>query len=47
MGRDAWYPPYARSTDVAAAMQAYLDWEVNLVAQMRGETYLRFTTTPD
>ena len=44
---DAWYPPYARSTDVAAAMQAYLDWEVNLVAQMRGETYLRFTTTPD
>jgi len=37
-----WYPPYARSSKVEEAMQQYLTWEVNLLAQLEREPYLRF-----
>jgi rhodanese-related sulfurtransferase len=39
---DMWYPPYARSSKVEEAMQQYLTWEVNLLAQLEREPYLRF-----
>jgi rhodanese-related sulfurtransferase len=39
---DMWYPPYARSSNVEQAMQQYLTWEVNLLAQLEREPYLRF-----
>jgi len=41
---DMWYPPWARSSGVEEAMQQYLTWEVNLVAQIAREPYLRFST---
>jgi rhodanese-related sulfurtransferase len=39
---DMWYPPYARSSKVEEAMEQYLTWEVNLLAQLEREPYLRF-----
>jgi rhodanese-related sulfurtransferase len=43
---DMWYPPYARSSDVEAAMRQYLTWEVDLLAQLEREPYLQFTDAP-
>ena len=40
---DMWYPPWARKTGIAAAMQQYLTWELGLLAQLEREPYLRFT----
>jgi len=31
---DVWYRPYDNQGDVEAAMQQYLDWEVDLVPQV-------------
>ena len=41
---DVWYRPYDRNVGVEEAMQQYLTWEVNLVAQLKREPYLRFST---
>ena len=41
---DMWYPPWARSAGVEAAMQQYLTWELNLLAQLEREPYLRFAS---
>jgi len=43
---DVWYRPYDRNVGVEEAMQQYLTWEVNLVAQLKREDYLRFNTAP-
>lgn len=43
---DMWYPPYARSSDVEAAMRQYLTWEVDLLGQLAREPYLRFPDGP-
>jgi rhodanese-related sulfurtransferase len=43
---DMWYPPWARRSGVEEAMQQYLTWEVNLVAQLEREPYLRFSIDP-
>src|SRR5262249_34038603 len=32
---DVWYRPYDNKRDVEAAMRQYLDWEVDLVAQVK------------
>jgi rhodanese-related sulfurtransferase/predicted metal-dependent enzyme (double-stranded beta helix superfamily) len=39
---DVWYRPYDRNVGVEEAMQQYLTWEVNLVAQLKREPYLSF-----
>jgi len=44
---DVWYRPYDRSSGVEEAMQQYLTWEVNLLAQLERESYLRFSVRPD
>jgi len=44
---DMWYPPYARSSDVETAMRQYLTWEVDLLAQLEREPYLRFADASD
>ena len=44
---DVWYRPYDRNVGVEDAMQQYLTWEVNLLAQLEKESYLRFRTAPD
>jgi rhodanese-related sulfurtransferase/predicted metal-dependent enzyme (double-stranded beta helix superfamily) len=43
---DVWYRPYDRNSGVEQAMQQYLTWEVNLLAQLEREPYIRFTTVP-
>ncbi len=43
---DVWYRPYDRNVGVEDAMQQYLTWEVNLLAQIEKEPYLRFRTSP-
>jgi rhodanese-related sulfurtransferase len=43
---DIWYKPYERNSGVEQAMQQYLTWEVNLLAQFERETYVSFTTDP-
>jgi len=43
---DVWYRPYDRNGGVEQAMQQYLTWEVNLLAQLERETYVKFTTAP-
>jgi rhodanese-related sulfurtransferase/predicted metal-dependent enzyme (double-stranded beta helix superfamily) len=40
---DQWYRPYDRAQGVEDAMQQYLTWEVGLVAQLKRETYLKFS----
>jgi rhodanese-related sulfurtransferase len=42
---DMWYPPWARSEGVEAAMLQYLTWEVDLLRQLEREPYLSFETT--
>ncbi|MDB5805278.1 MAG: thiosulfate sulfurtransferase [Betaproteobacteria bacterium] len=44
---DVWYRPYERNGGVEQAMQQYLTWEVNLLAQLEREPYVSFTTTPN
>jgi rhodanese-related sulfurtransferase len=43
---DVWYRPYDREGGVEQAMRAYLDWEVDLVAQVErdGDTRLRLAS---
>jgi len=43
---DVWYRPYDRNVGVEDAMQQYLTWEVNLLAQLEKESYLKFRTAP-
>ena len=39
---DIWYKPYEQASSVHDAMQGYLDWEVNLVAQIERDGDARF-----
>ncbi|MCY4450897.1 MAG: rhodanese-like domain-containing protein [Immundisolibacterales bacterium] len=39
---DVWLRPYDRGTGVEDAMQAYLDWEIDLVAQLERDGTARF-----
>ena len=39
---DVWLRPYDRGGDVAQAMNAYLDWELQLVAQLEADGTARF-----
>jgi rhodanese-related sulfurtransferase len=39
---DIWYKPYEQASSVREAMQGYLDWEVNLVAQIERDGDARF-----
>ncbi len=39
---DIWYKPYEQASSVRDAMQGYLDWEVNLVAQIERDGDARF-----
>ncbi len=39
---DIWYKPYEQASSVRDAMQGYLDWEVNLVAQIGRDGDARF-----
>jgi rhodanese-related sulfurtransferase/predicted metal-dependent enzyme (double-stranded beta helix superfamily) len=43
---DVWYRPYDRARGVEEAMQQYLTWEVNLLAQLEREPYMRFDVRP-
>jgi rhodanese-related sulfurtransferase len=43
---DVWYRPYERGSGVEQAMQQYLTWEVNLLAQLEREPYLKFVPLP-
>jgi rhodanese-related sulfurtransferase/predicted metal-dependent enzyme (double-stranded beta helix superfamily) len=42
---DVWYRPYDREAGVEQAMRAYLDWEVDLVAQVERDGDTRFRLT--
>ena len=39
---DVWYRPYERTDAIEEAMQAYLDWEVDLVGQIERDGTARF-----
>ncbi len=39
---DIWYKPYEQASSVREAMQGYLDWEVNLVAQIERDGDAQF-----
>ena len=39
---DVWYKPYEQASSVREAMQGYLDWEVNLVAQIERDGDAQF-----
>jgi hypothetical protein len=39
---DVWYRPYDRSEGIEAAMNQYLTWEVDLVAQVQRDGDARF-----
>jgi len=39
---DVWYRPYDNKDDVKAAMRRYLDWEVDLVSQVKRDGDARF-----
>jgi hypothetical protein len=39
---DAWYKPYDRGGGGETAMKEYLDWEVDLVAQVERDGDARF-----
>lgn len=43
---DVWYRPYDRNSGVEQAMQQYLTWEVNLLAQLEREPYVKFSVNP-
>ncbi|MBT3265234.1 MAG: thiosulfate sulfurtransferase [Acidiferrobacteraceae bacterium] len=44
---DVWYRPYERADAVEAAMQAYLDWEVDLVDQVARDGTAMFQKNPN
>jgi rhodanese-related sulfurtransferase len=44
---DVWYRPYERADAVEAAMQAYLDWEVDLVDQVARDGTVMFQKNPN
>ncbi|HZB93186.1 MAG TPA: rhodanese-like domain-containing protein, partial [Stellaceae bacterium] len=44
---DAWYRPYDKGAGVEAAMNAYLDWEVALVEQVKRDGDARFRVLDD
>ena len=39
---DVWYRPYDFKEDVEAAMRKYLDWEVDLVPQVKRDGDAKF-----
>jgi hypothetical protein len=39
---DVWYRPYDRKEGVEAAMNQYLEWEVDLVGQVKRDGDSRF-----
>jgi 3-mercaptopyruvate sulfurtransferase SseA len=43
---DAWYKPYDRGGGGEKAMKEYLDWEVDLVAQVERDGDARFRIVP-
>jgi len=43
---DLWYRPYDRQAGVEQAMKGYLDWEVDLVAQVKRDGDTRFRLSP-
>lgn len=43
---DVWYKPYDHQSQVEAAMQDYLQWEVNLLEQIRRDPDCRFKDFP-
>jgi rhodanese-related sulfurtransferase len=43
---DVFWRPYDKSTDSEAAMQAYLDWEHGLIAQLERDGTIRFELMP-
>jgi rhodanese-related sulfurtransferase/predicted metal-dependent enzyme (double-stranded beta helix superfamily) len=43
---DAWYRPYDRKAGVEAAMKDYLNWELDLVAQIERDGDARFRRAP-
>jgi 3-mercaptopyruvate sulfurtransferase SseA len=43
---DVWYKPYDRQSQVEAAMQDYLQWEVALVEQISRDPDCRFKDFP-
>jgi rhodanese-related sulfurtransferase len=43
---DVWYRPYDRDDNIERAMQAYLDWEIGLSAQIARDGDARFAATP-
>ena len=40
---DVWYRPYDFKEDVEAAMRQYLDWEVDLVPQVKRDGDAKFS----
>jgi len=43
---DLWYRPYDKQAGVEQAMKGYLDWEVDLVAQVKRDGDTRFRLSP-
>ncbi|MBL8700966.1 MAG: sulfurtransferase [Alphaproteobacteria bacterium] len=43
---DLWYRPYDKQADVEQAMKGYLNWEVDLVAQVERDGDTRFRLSP-
>jgi hypothetical protein len=43
---DVWYRPYDKEAGVEQAMKGYLDWEVDLVAQVERDGDTRFRLSP-
>ena len=43
---DVWYRPYDRTANVEEAMRDYLNWEVNLVKQIKRDDDVNFRTFP-
>jgi len=49
LAEDAWYRPYDRKAGVEAAMKDYLNWELDLVAQIErdGDARFKMARTPE
>ena len=43
---DVWYRPYDRNDNIEQAMQAYLDWEIGLSAQIARDGDAKFAAAP-
>ncbi len=46
LAEDAWYRPYDRKAGVEAAMKDYLNWELDLVAQIERDGDAKFRMAP-